>query len=71
MAEDKHGMPALLSFLIPGLGQIVKGQIWKGIGLMLGALISSGLTIVLIGFLTYPIIWFYSIYDAYNAPSPE
>lgn len=71
MAEETYGFAALLSFLIPGLGQIVKGQIWKGIGLMLGAFISGALAIVLIGFLTYPIIWIYSIYDAYNRPRSD
>ena len=27
--SQKHGVPALLSFFIPGLGQIVKGQVGK------------------------------------------
>jgi hypothetical protein len=29
--KQTHGLPALLSFFIPGLGQIVKGQVVKGI----------------------------------------
>ena len=71
MADDKYGIPALLSFFLPGLGQIVKGRVWKGIGLMLGAFISIPLMFLLIGFLTYPVIWIYSVYDAYNNPAPE
>lgn len=63
---QKYGVPAILSFLIPGLGQIIKGEIWKGIGLMLGAIISGGLIVIFIGLLLYPVIWFYSVYDAYN-----
>lgn len=70
MAEETYAFAAILSFLVPGLGQIIKGQIWKGIGLMLGALISGALAFVVIGLLTYPIIWIYSIYDAYNRPRP-
>ncbi|QGA80102.1 hypothetical protein [Candidatus Nanohalobium constans] len=71
MADDTYGIPALLSFFLPGLGQIIKGQVWKGIGLMLGAFISGLLALVLIGFLIYPIIWIYSVYDAYNTPAPN
>ncbi|MFB6145111.1 MAG: hypothetical protein ABEJ99_01245 [Candidatus Nanohaloarchaea archaeon] len=67
---EKYGFAAILSFFMPGLGQIVKGQIWKGIGLMLGAVISVGLMMVVIGFIMYPVIWIYSIYDAYNNEAP-
>jgi hypothetical protein len=28
-STQKHGVPAILSFFIPGLGQIVKGQVGK------------------------------------------
>lgn len=66
MTDEKYGVPAILSFFIPGLGQLIKGQVWKGIGLMLGAFIAGLLSVVLIGLLIYPIIWIYSIYDAYN-----
>ena len=31
MEKQKHGIPALISFFIPGLGQIIKGDILKGI----------------------------------------
>ncbi|MDY6778752.1 MAG: DUF5683 domain-containing protein [Candidatus Nanohaloarchaea archaeon] len=68
MTSERYDAPAILSFFIPGLGQIVKDEIWKGIGLMLGALISIGLMFVVIGLLTYPFVWFYAVYDAYNTP---
>lgn len=29
MEEQEHGFPALLSFFLPGLGQIVKGEVGK------------------------------------------
>lgn len=67
MAEkQKHGVPALLSFLVPGLGQIVKGHLLKGIGHFIAAAVAGALSIVGIGLILYPIIWIYSIYDAYN-----
>jgi hypothetical protein len=33
-SSQKHGIPALLSFFIPGLGQMVKGEVGKGIGIL-------------------------------------
>jgi len=30
-ARMRHGVPALLSFFIPGLGQVIKGDVLKGI----------------------------------------
>lgn len=56
----KHGLPAFLSFLIPGLGQLVKGEVGRGIGFFFG---------VLAGFITIiggPIVWIWCIADAYN-----
>jgi TM2 domain-containing membrane protein YozV len=60
-AKQTHGMPALLSFFIPGLGQIVKGQILKGILAFIGV----GLGIVML-FIPGLIIWIWQIVDAYN-----
>lgn len=65
--KQKHGVPALLSFFVPGLGQVIKGQLMKGIGHFVVAAIAGALTIVGIGFILYPIVWLYSIYDAYNS----
>lgn len=63
----KHGIPALLSFLFPGLGQIVKGHIFKGLGIWLALIISSVLVFTGLGLILVPVIWFWQIYDAYNA----
>ena len=62
----KSGVAAVLSFLIPGLGQIYNGQIIKGIQFIVISVILSVLTIILIGFILYPIFWIYTIIDAYN-----
>ncbi|SFM19178.1 DUF5683 domain-containing protein [Methanolobus profundi] len=67
MSENKtYGVPALLSFFIPGLGQIIKGQLFKAIGIWAGLIISSMLTFIVIGLVTGPIIWLWQIYDAYT-----
>jgi TM2 domain-containing membrane protein YozV len=57
----KHGVPALLSFFIPGLGQIVKGQVGKGIFSFIG--VGIGLIVLVIPGV---IIWIWQIVDAYN-----
>ncbi|MCS3924590.1 hypothetical protein [Methanosalsum natronophilum] len=67
MSDSKtHGVPALLSFFIPGLGQLIKGQILKAIIIWIVMAISGALTIILIGYITTPIIWLWQIFDAYN-----
>jgi TM2 domain-containing membrane protein YozV len=67
MSENKtHGVPALLSFFIPGLGQLIKGQIFKAIGIWVGLVISVLLVSILIGLITTPLIWLWQIYDAYT-----
>jgi TM2 domain-containing membrane protein YozV len=70
-ATQKYGMPALLSFFIPGLGQIVKGQVGKGVGILLGYFFSWILIITIIGAVVPLIIWVWQIYDAYNSPASQ
>jgi TM2 domain-containing membrane protein YozV len=61
------GIAVLLSFVIPGAGQMYLGKIGKGILLFVLAGISAILCFLFIGFLLLPIIWIYSIYDAYKS----
>jgi TM2 domain-containing membrane protein YozV len=75
-----NGIAALLSFFIPGLGQLIKGQFLKAIGIwiviiILGALIfvSAVASIFLIGLpflalfgIAYIILYIWNIYDAYH-----
>ena len=65
--EKDPTLAAILSFLIVGLGQIYLGLTKKGIILFIGAVISLILTLVIIGFVTWLLIWGYSIYDAHNS----
>lgn len=60
------GIAAVLSFFITGLGQIYNGQILKGLVLMGIQIINGVLMVVIIGFITYPIVWIYGIYDGYK-----
>ncbi len=61
------GLAAVLSFFWAGLGQIYNGQIGKGIGLMVIYAISCVLMIVIIGFITTPLLWIYGMWDAYKS----
>jgi TM2 domain-containing membrane protein YozV/ribosomal protein S27AE len=64
--EKSPGLAAVLSFFIPGLGQIYNGQIGKGLLLLVLAMLSAGLIIIIIGIIPYLIIWLFSIFDAYS-----
>ena len=68
MNSDKSpGLAALLSFLIIGLGQVYIGLTKKGIMLFIAAIISGVLMMIVIGWITWLIVWAYAIYDAYNS----
>ena len=57
-------LAAILSFFIIGLGQVYLGLVKKGILLFVLAIIAGILTLVIIGWLLWFVIWIYAIYDA-------
>jgi len=61
------GLAAVLSFFYMGLGQIYNGQIAKGILFIVAFSISLFLMILVIGFVTTPILFIYGIWDAYKS----
>jgi TM2 domain-containing membrane protein YozV len=61
------GLAAVLSFFYMGLGQIYNGQIAKAIVFIIAYTISWILMLVVIGFITTPIMWVYGIWDAYSS----
>ncbi|RQG92288.1 hypothetical protein EA473_16980 [Natrarchaeobius chitinivorans] len=70
--EKDPGVAALLSgigFFVPiaaGAGQIYNGQVGKGIAFGLIQAVNVLLVFVLIGFVTFPLVAIYTIYDAYK-----
>ncbi|ERN51239.1 hypothetical protein M3689_13030 [Alkalihalophilus marmarensis] len=60
------GLAAVLSALWCGLGQIYNGQIGKGLLFMFIQFINALLFFVVIGFITYPIMWIWGMVDAYR-----
>jgi TM2 domain-containing membrane protein YozV len=61
------GLAAVLSFFWMGLGQIYNGQLAKGIVFIVAYGLSWLLMIIVIGFITTPLLWLFGIYDAYKS----
>jgi len=64
--RKSEGLAAVLSFFIPGLGQVYNGQIGKGIIVLILFGLCTASIIILIGFILAPVFWVWNIYDAYN-----
>lgn len=66
VAPKNPGASLVLSFLVPGVGSMMNGDLAKGAGILVGYLISIVLMLLLIGFLTAPIFWIWGMIDAYQ-----
>jgi TM2 domain-containing membrane protein YozV len=64
--QKNPGLAAILCFFFTGLGQIYNGQIGKGILFIIVQIVNIGLMFILIGFITYPIVWIWGMIDAYK-----
>lgn len=64
--EKSPGIAALASVIWTGAGQIYNGELGKGIALMALMFVSALSVLFVIGFITTPLIWLYSVYDAYR-----
>ncbi len=65
---ERYGMAALLSFFLPGLGQIIKGQVVKAILIWVALAGFFVLSFIVVGIPLLIVLWFWQIYDAYNSP---
>lgn len=64
---QKHGVPTLISFFVPGVGQLIKGHTIKAIAIwIIGGLVGFFLWWT---FVAPFIVWVWNIYDAYNSNS--
>jgi hypothetical protein len=81
LLPQKHGIPLILSVFIPGLGQIVKGQVKKGLIILFSPIIAlafifllsffsnnSSQVLVLLGnlWLIWVILYVWQLIDSYN-----
>ena len=69
MEKHRHLVPAVASAVVPGLGQILKGQVVKGL-----LIIILGVTVSFLLFWTiiFPMLfWAWNVYDAYTSDSEK
>lgn len=65
MEKKTHSFPALVSFFIPGLGQLFKGHILKALFIWI---VGGFLSVFFFWTIIVPLaIWLWNVYDAYNA----
>ena len=65
--DKDPAVAAILSFFLMGLGQAYNGEIAKAVVFLILYAISIFLTFYIIGFVTIPILWIWSIVDAYRS----
>jgi len=63
MKKDKT-LAGILSFFIPGAGQLYCGKVGRGIWFLVGAIVSYCTMFIIIGFVLYPAVIVWSILDA-------
>ncbi len=66
VAPKSPGLALLASFFIPGLGSMMNGNVGRGIGILVGYLVSILLVIVLVGLLGMLGFWIWGMVDAYQ-----
>jgi len=59
-------LAALLSALLPGLGQIYNRELERGLAFVVASMVSAFLVVFVIGIVIYPLVWVFAIYDAYS-----
>ncbi len=67
VAPKSPGVAVIASFFLPGLGQFINGQAGKGVAFLMAYLVSFVLLFVFIGFITMPVVWIWSMVDAYSS----
>jgi TM2 domain-containing membrane protein YozV len=64
VAPKSPAVSVLASFFLPGLGSMINGDVAKGIGILIGYLVSCVLVIVLIGIVGVFGFWVWGMVDA-------
>lgn len=62
--RQSQALPALASFCLPGLGQLIQGRVLAGMAWFVANLMSVALIFVGVGLITTPILWLLCIMDA-------
>jgi TM2 domain-containing membrane protein YozV len=56
----------LASFLVPGLGTIINGEMGKGLVILVAWITAWVLVLAIIGLILVPAVWIYCMYDAFQ-----
>ncbi len=64
--SQSQALPALASFVIPGLGQLVQGRVFVAFGWWITLSISLLSCFILVGFVSTPILWICCVVNAAN-----
>ena len=67
VAPKTPAISLIASFFLPGLGQFINGDTNKGVAMIVAYFASFLLMLIIIGFITAPIIWIWSMVDAYQS----
>ncbi|QLG29024.1 zinc-ribbon domain-containing protein [Halorarum halophilum] len=57
---------AVLSAVFPGLGQLYNRELEKGLLVIAASILAVLSAVILVGFVLYPAVWLFAIYDAYT-----
>ena len=66
VAPKSPGLSLLASFFIPGLGSMINGDVGKGIGILVGYLVSCVLVLILVGIVGVFGFWIWGMVDGYQ-----
>ncbi len=67
VAPKSPGLALVASFLVPGLGQLVNGELAKGAVFLLAYLAALISVFAVIGLLAVPVVWVWAMVDAYRS----
>ncbi len=66
VAPKNPALSLLVSFFIPGVGSMINGDTGRGVGILVGYLVSCVLIIVIIGIFGVIGFWIWGLVDAYQ-----
>lgn len=64
--ENRGLVAAVASFLFPGLGQLLNGEVVKAVVVFTAFVLATFSVVVGVGLIATPIVYVYAIYDAYR-----
>lgn len=62
---------AALSAVFPGLGQLYNRELEKGLLVIVASFLAGLSALILVGFVLFPLVWLYAVWDAYRVADRE